>query len=575
MRRGETFSETLAAWDGIVQRKFARLPQRVRPQLVHLCLAAGFAIAIVAIVVITALSASRQNQQYLANQTMLADAEAAAAYNYLGGQLRQMVYYQDAFDNSVKHWNEKWITYEFGAYQDTMGNNYSVLIDRNGKLLFVHGPTNEPRFNAAALLHGCGHQALFRKVFDLGLSQWVPRATGVMVVGGRPYFAVASLITPEKKADLAAAIRSPIAALFLQPIDKMPFRGFAAGFARSDMQVVTDHSPDGDFRFHPLTDADGTPVAWLKWRPQLPGSAFMRRVTIPLVIVLAIFMLILVVVVSHWLALQRTILQSQAQARAAQEQSRLKSVFLGTISHELRTPLNAIIGYADMMCCEIFGPLGHSRNREYVHDIRTSGRHLLSIVNDLIEITRIEARDTCGDLDVFDAADAARQAIAQLAPAIDERRVRVELINPDQPAICRGSQISLTQAIERILANAVRHSPMAGRIELELSNARHRVEIEIRDHGEGIAPERLFDLQQPFGHPDNHMVAGRGLGFGIPIAKGLIQLMHGSFEIESKVDEGTRVRMYLPAGQAKPTSASPATCNGHGVFVPKRAAGSR
>lgn len=522
------------------------LAGRFRPQLFHVFLAAGFVVAVVAIVVITALAAYQQNRQYLANQTLIATSEIKDAYTYLHGQLRQMVYYQDAYDNSVKHWNRRWIEYQFGEYQDTMGNSYAAMLNRDGKLVFLHAPKHETNFNAATLLGAKGLEPLFQNIRRLGVQQPTPMASGVVIVGKRAFFAVAAMMTPETKADLATANRIPITVIFFRPVDEVPLADFATGFKGHSLSVVTETPASGSFRYHPLTDANGVAIAWLKWRPHLPGSDFMRQVAIPLVIVLAMLMLIQVVVIGRWLALQRTILRSQAEARAAQEQSRLKSVFLGTISHELRTPLNAIIGYAEMLCCQIFGPLGNPRNAEYVRDIRTSGHQLLKIVNDLIEIARIEARDTCGELEACDVTIAARTAIGDLQQSILDKSLHVRLIRPDQPVICQGSQISLTKAIERIVANAVRHSPPGGTITVELQNTGAMVVIEIRDTGDGIPPETLDALKRPFGHFNNHLVTGKGFGFGIPIAKGLVQLMRGKFDIES-AETGTTVRMTLPA----------------------------
>jgi signal transduction histidine kinase len=524
---------------------------RFRPQQFHFFLVAGFLVAVAAIVLITALGALRQNQQYFANQTVIAQSETAEEIVYLSGQLRQMVYYQDAYDNSVKRWNQGWIEYQFGEYQDTMGNSYAAMLNRDGKLIFLHAPKGEKDFNSRSLLSARGLPALFQNVRRLGVRQPTPIASGVVIVGKRAFFAVAAMMTPEAKSDLAAANRSPISVFFFRPIDKALFLEFSAGFDHRDLHVVTSNPADGEYRYHPLADANGVPIAWLKWLPRKPGSDFMRQVALPLVIVLAILMLIQIVVIGRWLALQHAMLRSQAEARAAQEQSRLKSVFLGTISHELRTPLNAIIGYAEMLCCQIFGPLGNPRNAEYVRDIRTSGHQLLKIVNDLIEIARIEARDTCGELEACDATLAARTAIGDLQQAIVEKSLLVKLIRPDQPVICRGSHISLTKAIERIVANAVRHSPAESVIAVELKNEGQTVVIEIRDSGEGIAPETLDELKRPFGHFNNHLVSGKGFGFGIPIAKGLVQLMRGSFDIESS-DTGTTVRMTLPADTTLP-----------------------
>ena len=522
---------------------------RTRFQFIHLCYAAGLALAVIAIVAITKLGASRQDAQYLATQGTIANAEVEDAYTYLRGQVRQMVYWQDAFDNTVKRWNEVWVTYQFGAYQDSMENFRTILADAHGNLRFLHAPRGETALSRDNLQQAKGLKHLLQRVVKAGVHQPPPMVSGAVVSGGKPYFAIASLVTPETESDIVVANRAPVAVVFLSPITPARFVEFAKGFDATDIHIVVNGDHRDGHREFALVDATGTPVAWLHWKPHLPGADFLRQVAFPLGVVLITFMLIQVLVITRWLALQRGVLAAQAEARTATEQSRLKSVFLGTISHELRTPLNAIIGYADVLCCQLFGPLGNPRNAEYVRDIRASGRNLLKTVNDLIEIARIEAEDSCQDRAPFDASLAARRAITALQDRIDAKSLRVKLVHADRPAVCHGSLIGLSQAVERILSNAVRATPEGGDIAITLHNDGRNVAIEIRDHGSGISPERLADLTRPFSHSDNHLVAtGKGMGFGIPIARGLLQLMGGSIVIDSTPGVGTVVRMTLPAG---------------------------
>jgi signal transduction histidine kinase len=538
----------------------ARSGTRFRFQLIHICFAAAFAVVMIAIVIITGLSAHRQDAQSLATQRIVAGYDAEDAYLYLRGQVRLMVYWQDSFVNIVKKWDQKWVTYQFDTYEESMGNRYTALIGPNREIRFLHAPHGETTLNPEYFRHASGLNALLDKVSKSGVRQPPEMANGVIVSGGKPYFAVAAPVTPEEKADLPAANRTPFYAIFLNPVEVEKFADLSTGFSATSAFVTLDGSQSDGYQQFALTDASGKPVAWLKWKPHLPGSDFMRQVTIPLGIVLFVFVLTQLIVAGRWLALQRNAMQAQAEARAAHEQSRLKSVFLGTISHELRTPLNAIIGYADTLSCQIFGPLGSPRNGEYVRDIRSAGRDLLKTVNDLIEIARIEAGDKCADEKSFDVADVARKAIHSLHERIQEKSLRVSLVRTDRAAICRGSPTSLAQAIERILSNAVRHSPNGGPITIDITARKSSIVIEIQDRGEGIPPERLEDLKRPFGHPDNHLIAvGKGLAFGIPIAKGLIELMGGTFEIESTPGAGTTVRMILPA--ADDAALSPPTQN--------------
>jgi two-component system cell cycle sensor histidine kinase PleC len=215
-----------------------------------------------------------------------------------------------------------------------------------------------------------------------------------------------------------------------------------------------------------------------------------------------------------------------------------------------RTPLNAIIGYSDVLCCQMFGPLGSPRNLEYVNDIRDSGRKLLGAVNDLIEIARIEAGDTGTVQGSFEASAAVQQAVLSMGPAADGRNVSIAVATYDEQS---GSLINLCQALERVLDNAIRYSNPGGTIDISIQRIDDVVEIAVADHGEGIALDRLADLVRPFGLPENHLVtyANKAMGFGIPIARGLVQLMGGTFAIDSEPGSGTTVCIRLPAQTEK------------------------
>jgi len=334
----------------------------------------------------------------------------------------------------------------------------------------------------------------------------------------------------------------------MKPVTVAQYEGFATGFDAYNVKISTVGAHQPGETSYPLNDADGHPVAYVQWKPQLPGDAFLRSVTIPLAALLLLLMAIQTLVVFRWLRLQRQLLVVAADSAAAHEQSRLKSVFLGTISHELRTPLNAIIGYADVLCCQLFGSLGSPRNAEYVRDIRDSGRKLLVTVNDLIEIARIEAGDTGRTIDAFNPVSAARHAISSARAAARIKNIHIGLRTPQSNCWCKGSLVSLSQALERILDNAIRHSNPGGTVTVAVDTTQDQVVIEVRDRGEGIASDRIADLTRPFGHPDNYMVAhsNKGLGFGIPITRGLVELMGGTLEIESTPDVGTTVRIRLP-----------------------------
>jgi len=280
---------------------------------------------------------------------------------------------------------------------------------------------------------------------------------------------------------------------------------------------------------------------------------FVQSLLIPSAVALLILLIVQLLVINHWLALQRRMLLSEVETSAAQEQSRLKSVFFGTVSLELCTPLNAIIADVDTLCSTPSGSLGSSSNEETVQNIRSSAQRLSKAVNNLIEIARIESSGANSGDDRFDISLATEKAIRAVHERAQLKNITIALSKPKKVVIGRGSMPSLAQAIERLLCNAIRYSPNGGRVALAITQSETGIQIDIIDKGEGISPERLAELDRPFAPPtDNSAAAGRnGLRFGIPIAKGLVQMMGGTVTITSKEGAGTDVCIRLPSEATK------------------------
>jgi signal transduction histidine kinase len=520
------------------------MPRLVRS--IYAYLGAGLAIAIVATLVIAGVAATRENRQSLATQRIVANFEIHDAYEYLRGQIRQMIFWQDAYDNVVKRWDEKWVAYQFGPYQESMGNNLVAIFGPQGDLRFLHVSKDNPTATKAAIVKAGGLRALLDTVQASSVRQPPPMPIGIITIAGKPYFAVASLVTPENQSDLADARRHPFAVVFLKPAAVTQFLALENAFGATQMRVSLDDTLLPGFAGLPLTDTNGAPLAWLQWKPHRQGTDFLRAIIVPMMGVFLLLALVQMLVVRRWQKMQQELYQTRARAMAAAEESHTKSVFLGTISHQLRTPLNAIIGFSDVLLKKLFGPLGSPRYEEYAEYIKTSGLALLKIVNDIIEVTRIEAHDTALDRARFEIAASAQAAADAARDYATERHVML-VLPPGDGVWCVASPLSLTQAIARVLDNAIRHSPEGGTVSLTAYADGEEGVVEVRDEGDGIAPERLALLCQPFGNTTSHLVSNDGgAGLGLSIAKGLMGLMGGRIEIRSRVGDGTAVRLCLP-----------------------------
>jgi PAS domain S-box-containing protein len=234
--------------------------------------------------------------------------------------------------------------------------------------------------------------------------------------------------------------------------------------------------------------------------------------------------------------------------RAAETANQHKSDFLARVSHEIRTPLNAIIGFADMIATEHFGPAGHPRYAEYASDIGRSGRHVLDIVNDLLDISKIEAGEMDLEFVAVGLNDCVSEAVSLVQPQANAQRViiRTALSQavPDVVADLR----SIKQIALNILANAIRYTPSGGQIVVSTSyEPTGSVTLRIRDTGVGMSKAELEQAMKPFGQvaPGTRQ-RGDGTGLGLPLTKAMTEANRATFAIHSAPNEGTLVEISFP-----------------------------
>jgi PAS domain S-box-containing protein len=234
--------------------------------------------------------------------------------------------------------------------------------------------------------------------------------------------------------------------------------------------------------------------------------------------------------------------------RAAETANQHKSDFLARVSHEIRTPLNAIIGFSDMIANEHFGPAGHSRYVEYATDIGRSGRHVLDIVNDLLDISKIEA----GEMDLEFAAvginDCVSEAVSLVQPQANAQRVIIRTaLSQSVPDVVADLR-SIKQIALNILANAIRYTPSGGQIVVSTAyEPSGSVTLRIRDTGVGMSKAELDQAMKPFGQvASGTRQRGDGTGLGLPLTKAMTEANRATFAIHSAPNEGTLVEITFP-----------------------------
>jgi signal transduction histidine kinase len=228
--------------------------------------------------------------------------------------------------------------------------------------------------------------------------------------------------------------------------------------------------------------------------------------------------------------------------------NRSKSEFLAMMSHELRTPLNAVIGFSDLMRLQAFGPVGSERYLEYASDIHDSARHLLSLINDILDLSKIERGSLKPDDDILDV-DATVAAVETLVKDRAERgHVALELQVPEDPPPLRGDSRQVKQMLANLVTNAIKFTDPGGTVSIAVRcDASEGYVFEVADTGIGLAAEDIPKALAPFVQVErSHGRTHEGTGLGLPLTKRMVELHGGRLELKSELGVGTRVALIFP-----------------------------
>jgi len=231
----------------------------------------------------------------------------------------------------------------------------------------------------------------------------------------------------------------------------------------------------------------------------------------------------------------------------AEAANQAKSEFLANMSHELRTPLNAINGFSEIMAGEMFGPLGDPRYKGYAADILKSGQHLLSLINDILDMAKIEAGKLTLHYEQVSLKEIVEDAARLMRGRVEESGLKLLVDAPDLPTI-EADHRGIKQVILNLLSNAVKFTPEGGDIVVALSREDdERLRVAVTDTGIGIAAEDLARLARPFEQVEGqHSKTTQGTGLGLALTKSLIELHGGTLTLESEPGRGTTVSFDLP-----------------------------
>jgi len=244
---------------------------------------------------------------------------------------------------------------------------------------------------------------------------------------------------------------------------------------------------------------------------------------------------------------ERALMQAKHSAEAA---NRAKSSFLATMSHELRTPLNAVIGFAQLIEHERFGSVGYEKYKEYIGHIRESGEHLLAMINDILDLSRVESGQIDLNESAIDLAQLVRRTTALMEAKARDGGLRLELRLPENLPLLRGDERAIKQILLNLVANAMKFTKPGGEVTVEVASSGDALELSVADTGIGIAPADQQRVFEPFVQVESEFNRRfEGTGLGLPLVRSLAEQHGGRIVLQSAPGEGTRVAVRFPGAR--------------------------
>lgn len=246
----------------------------------------------------------------------------------------------------------------------------------------------------------------------------------------------------------------------------------------------------------------------------------------------------------------RDLREQLAEARALSEG---RARFMAEMSHEIRTPLNAILGFADAMRSAVFGPLPE-RYGEYAGHIHDSGRQLLDLVSDLLDLSKIDAGRYALKLETVDLTAASQEAVRQSGALALTAGVQLRAM-AGAPVLVEADARAVRQMLANLLSNAIKFTPRGGRVSVRAIALGESGGVEVADTGVGMTEQQLLRVAQPYAQADNQPAGARGTGLGLALVKRLCELHDGRLELESAAGQGSTARIVLPGAGRETVSA--------------------
>lgn len=490
-----------------------------------------------------------------AGQTQLVRAIVKTYQDRVASEVADYVSWNELYDYTRRPRDRAFENDSIGPYlKDTFGTDDVFIIARSGEVKYSYRAGKGA--SADALAKSPVIQGLARSAFQSEDSGHRRMLSGMIALDGMPAVVAASTILPSN-------IKAPSGFVLIEAQEAPPRSVIRLGQQYGLVEMAV--SP-GDGPGIALMDPWGRPAGLsINWKSTANGRQLFHRV-LPVILLISIIAAIAFagVVIAWWRflsdlkesderVLAAELEATRAQARAAEEMSRSKSAFIANMSHEFRTPLNAILGFSEVLQSGIFGPMPKGKYREYIGDIHASGQHLLKLVNDILQLSKIDADKLETNLETISAQEVVAASMRVVGILAAKRNIRIEAHRDSGAPQIVADKTVLEQILLNLLSNAVKFSEDGGVVEVHCIQAQDHYIMRVSDHGCGIPADTLAQLGKPFVQAEGAFARKyQGTGLGLAISFRLAQLMGASLSIDSVEGEGTTATLTLPMARKPP-----------------------
>ncbi|MEO7053585.1 MAG: ATP-binding protein [Rhizomicrobium sp.] len=463
-------------------------------------------------------------------------------------------YWDELFSRAHAPLDLTWADAHLGSYQQNLtGITGSAVLTKAGALQYLYLSPRSGLYNLTP------QELQLLTTLTRGVLTEKDRAplSGFVSLRGHPIFLS---IAPINATGLEGGPRGakPFASLiYFMNFDSALLSGITRDFNLAGARVVPTANAGIALAAFP-----GLPAKLgLQWKQRIASQDIIGE-RLPLLKTLAVISLLLIAAVAGgwaWILVRIRRVETAAlteRTLVAEQAAQAKSLFIASMSHELRTPLNAIIGFSEMLTHQFFGPLGHRKYAEYAEDILASGRHLLNVVNDILLMSKLDAKKQEYEIGAVTIGPVIREAMMLVSGDAEKRTVVIDFNNADERITAFADRQALKQVVINLLSNALKFSFPGGHVDIAIQQDTDMIELHVRDRGCGMSPELLQKLGQPFTQATHAYIRNnQGTGLGLSICYALAAGFGGKLTFESVEDAGTTATLRLRLAQVKENAA--------------------